>query len=147
MAEGRFESVSGEIKLPRWLAITASVAGMLMFGMGMSRIVRPFPLRDALLPMLTGSVMVYISGFEKQLVLDGEGVYQKRAFWGRKKERAVSWDNISDASVILNKGKNIYVLLRGEDKIPPFTLKREEGEGVIKLLAEKLTADKIQVEK
>lgn len=118
-----------------------------MFGMGMSRIVRPFPLRDALLPMLTGSVMVYISGFEKQLVLDGEGVYQRCAFWGRKKERAVGWDNISDARVILNKGKNVYVLLHSEAKIPPLTLKREEGEGVIKLLAEKLAADKIQVEK
>lgn len=147
MAEGRFESVSGEIKLPRWLAITASAAGMLMLGMGMSRIVRPLPLRDALLPMLTGSVMVYISGFEKQLIMDGKGVYQKRAFWGRKKERAVSWDRISDARVILNKGKNIYVLLHSEDKIPPFTLKREEGEGVVKLLAEKLAVDKIQIEK
>lgn len=118
-----------------------------MLGMGMSRIVRPLPLRDAMLPMLTGSVMIYISGFEKQLIMDGEGVYQKRAFWGRKKESAVGWDKISDARVILNKGKHIYVLLHSEDKIPPFTLKREESEEVVKLLAEKLAADKIQVEK
>lgn len=147
MAEGRFESVSGEIKLPRWLMITASAAGLLMFGVGMSRIVRPLPLRDALLPLLTGSIMVYISGFEKQLLINGEGVYQKKAFWGRKNERTIGWDNISDARMILNKGKNIYLLLHSKEKIPPLILKREDGDGILKLLNEKLAADRIQVEK
>lgn len=147
MAEVCFKSVSGEFKLPRWLKITASAAGLLMFGVGMSRIVRPLPLRDALLPMLTGSVMIYISGFEKQLLMDDDGVYQKKAFWGRKKESTVSWDEISDARIILNKGKNIYVLLHSKEKIPPFILRREDSDGILKLLGDKLAVDKIQIEK
>lgn len=142
---GRIDSLSNA-KLPRWLVITASAAGLLMLGMGMSRFLRQSAVKDALLPMLVGSMLVYISGFEKRLFMDGDGVSQTRAFWGRKKEIFIPWDEIADARVILDKGKNIYVLLHGAEKIPPFTLDRSRSGEVIALLRGKLAEGSVNIE-
>lgn len=141
----RIDSLSNA-KLPRWLVITASAAGLLMLGVGMSRFLRMSALKDALLPMLVGSMLIYISGFEKRLFMDDEGVRQTKAFWGRKKEMFIPWDEIDDARVILDKGKNIYVLLHGAEKIPPFTLPRGRSEEVIGLLRGKLAEDRVNIE-
>lgn len=141
----RIDSLSNT-KLPRWLVITASAAGMLMLGVGMSRFLRHAAMKDALLPMLVGSMLIYISGFEKRLFMDDSGVSQSRAFWGRKKETFMSWDEINDARVILDKGKNIYVLLHGAEKIPPFTLNRSSSDEVIALLRGKLAEDCVKIE-
>lgn len=118
-----------------------------MVAVGMSRLIRMVTLRESLLPIVTGSIMIYVSGFEKRLYLDGAGVHQMRAFWGRKKEKQTEWSEITDARVILNKGKNIYVLLHGADKIPPLTLNRSKAEKVIALFHERLPEDKVFIEK
>lgn len=140
-----FDSVSN-VKLPRWVAITASAVGILMLAVGMSRILRFATLRSALPPMLIGLVVAYASGFEKRSGMDDEGVYEMKSFWGRKKETRIAWERIADTRVILNRGKYIYVLLHGADKIPPFTLRRSEAECVIALLQEKLSDGKVIIE-
>lgn len=113
----------------------------------MSRFVRMEPMRETLLPMLVGSVMVYISGFEKRLSMEDDGVRASKCFWGRKKESFISWDDVDDARVILNKGKNTYVLLHSVTKIPPFILKRDQSDEVIELLNSKLKEDRVIVER
>lgn len=141
----RIDSLSNA-KLPRWLVITASAAGLLMLGVGMSRFLRMSPVKDALLPMLVGSMLIYISGFEKRLFMDEEGVCQSKSFWGRKKETRVPWEEIDDARVILDKGKSIYVLLHGAEKIPPFILNRNQSDEVIGLLRGKLAEGRVNIE-
>lgn len=117
-----------------------------MLGVGMGRFLRHSAFKDALLPMLVGSMLIYISGFEKKLFMDGDGVSQSRAFWGRKKETFIPWGEIGDARVILDKGKNIYVLLHGAEKIPPFTLDRSRSDEVIELLRGKLAEGCVKIE-
>lgn len=119
-----------------------------MLGVGMSRFLRMLAVKDALLPMLVGSMLIYISGFEKRLFMDGDGVSHSKAFWGRKKETCIPWDEIKDARVILDKGKNIYVLLHGKgaEKIPPFTLDRSRTDEVTALLRDKLAEDCVNIE-
>lgn len=143
---GRIDS-SSNAKLPRWVAIIASIMGFLMLGVGMSRFVRGVSMRETLLPMLVGSMIIYISGFEKRLSMDEEGIYESKEFWGRKKEILTLWDCVADARVILNKGRYIYVLLHGEGKIPPFTLNRGQSDEVIELLCCKLSEDRVTVER
>lgn len=140
-----FDSVSN-VKLPRWAVITASAVGVLMLAVGMSRMLRFDPLRLALPPMLIGSVVAYVSGFERRLSIGDDGVCEIKSFWGRKKETRTAWECIADARVILNRGKHVYVLLHGADKIPPFTLRRREAECVIALLREKLSDGKVTIE-
>lgn len=143
---GRIESFSNA-KLPRWMAVAATAAGALMLGVGMSRFIRMASVRDTLLPMLVGSMLIYISGFEKRLSMEDDGVRASKSFWGRKKEDFTPWSEVDDARVILGKGKYIYVLLHGAEKIPPFTLNRNQSDEVIELLNNKLTEDRVQVER
>lgn len=134
-------------KLPRWLAVTAGAAGVLILGIGMSRFLRFSAMREALLPSVVGSMLIYISGFEKRLHMDDVGVYQMQSFWGRKKEKSIAWRDIEDARIILNKGKYIYVLLHGADKIPPFILTRSKTDEVLELIGGKLAEERIKVER
>lgn len=134
------------VNLPRWIVIAASTVGLLALAVGMSRIVRYDPLSKALPPMVLGSVVVYICGFKKRLSMDQVGVSATKSFWGRKKENHTVWEDVTDARVILNKGKNIYVLLHSADKIPTFTLNRSDIAGVVALLREKLPDDRIKIE-
>lgn len=135
------------VKLPRWVAIIASIMGALMLGVGMSRYLRGVSMRETLLPMVVGSMMIYISGFEKRLSMDDEGVCNSKVFWGRKNEMITRWDSVTDARVILNKGKYMYVLLHSADKIPPFTLNRDQSDEVIQLLCRQLSEDRVTIER
>lgn len=142
----RIDSFSNA-KLPRWMALTATMAGVLMLGVGMSRFLRMASVRDTLLPMVVGSMLIYISGFEKRLSMEEDGVRASKSFWGRKKEDFTPWSDIDDARVILDKGKYIYVLLHSAAKIPPFTLNRGQSDEVIELLNNKLAKDRVKVER
>ena len=142
----RFDSTSST-KLPRWATLTAGAAGLLMVGIGTSRIIRLQTLTQAVMPMIVGSLLAYLSGFEKRLYIDGAGIYQMKAFWGRKKERRTDWDEIDDARLVLNRGENIYLFLRCADKIPPLCFKCSDADGVIKLLKKKLPNDIILIER
>lgn len=138
----RVESLPG-VKLPRPLVVASCAAGLLMLAVGMSRLLRPVSLSSSLLPMLAGSVIIYASGFKKRLYMDDDGIHFIRAFWGREKESFTAWADINEAKVFMNAGKNIYVLLLGAGKIPPFTFKRNAEEAVLQLLHEKLPAGKV----
>lgn len=134
-------------KLPRWVSITASAAGVLMLGVGMSRFMRLSAMSEVLLPLLVGSMLIYISGFEKCLSMNEDGVYQMKSFWGRKKEKLTIWSDIEDARIILNKGKNIYVLLHGADKIPPFIFSRNQTDEALELLSARLSEEQLIIER
>ena len=54
--------------------------------------------------------MIYVSGHERRMYIDENGVTKETAFWGQKKRQSLSWDEISDARIILNKGRKIYAI-------------------------------------
>lgn len=146
MAASFLSSVSNN-RLPRWAILAVSAVGLLLLGMGVGRLLRLKSLSEAVAPMLIGSLAVYLSGFEKELRVGDEGVYHRRAFWGRGVEKKVGWDEVESARLILNKGNNIYLLLRSAEKIPPFTFRRNDEEGIPALLNEKLPDGKVSVER
>ncbi|MDL2298487.1 hypothetical protein LJC40_05010 [Synergistaceae bacterium OttesenSCG-928-D05] len=143
--DNRVEAYLGK-PLPRWVRITALVFGVLMVSAGMSMLLTQGAAREVVIPMLTGSMIIYLSGFEKRLWLDGEGVTRSVAFWGYRRTENIPWAEIADARVILNKGRRLYVLLHGTKKIWPLTYLPGQTQQVLDILREYLDEAAISIE-
>lgn len=104
-------------------------------------------MRSVIIPIFVGAVMIYVSGFERSMYIDGNGVSKETSFWGQKKLQRASWDEISDARIILNKGKKIYAIFHSNMPLWPFTFLPEQEEELIKTVFEHMDEECIQIEK
>lgn len=132
--------------LPRWLRITACIFGILMLSLGMGSLLRQGADREVIIQMLSGSLLIYISGFEKKLRIDGDGITRTTAFWAHKRTQSIPWSDVTDARVVLNKGRRFYVLLHGTQKIWPLTFLPAQRREVLDVLEEHLEASNIKIE-
>jgi hypothetical protein len=144
--KGDIQAVSGT-KLPLWVKLTASGMGIISTGYGMSNFLRGSAMSDVIIPVFVGAVMVYASGYERSLHINSEGVWRQTSFWGQRKMEHVDWNVIADARVILNKGKNIYVLMHGLSPVWPLTFKRDQTDEVLDALIEYMREEDIKIEK
>lgn len=103
-------------------------------------------MREVFIPIFVGAVMIYVSGYERKLYLDQVGVWRETSFWGQRKLEHFEWDQISDARVILNKGKQIYVLMHGLHPIWPLIFDRDQIEKILEVLNEFLSEEDIKIE-
>jgi len=143
--EKRIEAYLGK-PLPRWVKYTALVFGITMISVSMGRLLTDGLARHVWIPMITGSLLIYISGFEKRLWIDDMGVTRTLSFWGYRNEENVSWKDITDARVILNKGRRLYVLLHGTKKIWPLTYRFDQTQEVLAFLRGQLGDAALKIE-
>lgn len=101
---------------------------------------------SVIIPIFVGAVMIYLTGYERRMYIDEKGVSKETSFWGQKKIQSVPWDEISDARIILNKGKKIYVIFHGNMSIWPFTFLSEQKESLIETVTEYLGEEDIFIE-
>ena len=134
-------------KLPLWVKLISSATGILFAGIGMSSFISGGSMRSVIIPIFVGAVMIYVSGFERSMYIDGNGVSKETSFWGQKKLQRASWDEISDARIILNKGKKIYAIFHSNMPLWPFTFLPEQEEELIKTVFEHMDEECIQIEK
>jgi len=134
-------------KLPLWAKLTATGTGILFAGLGMSSFISGGPMRTVFIPIFVGAVMIYVSGHERRMYIDENGVTKETAFWGQKKRQSLSWDEKSDARIILNKGRKIYAIFHGDQQLPPFTFLPEQEEELIETVSEYLDEEYISIER
>ncbi|MFA7365685.1 MAG: hypothetical protein WCY94_01015, partial [Synergistaceae bacterium] len=108
-------------KLPLWAKLLSSATGILFTGFGMSSFISGGPMRTVIIPIFVGAVMIYVSGYERRMYIDENGITKETSFWGQKKLQRASWDEVSDARIILNKGKKIYAIFHSNMPLWPFT--------------------------
>ncbi|MCE5201918.1 MAG: hypothetical protein LLF78_05360 [Synergistaceae bacterium] len=137
---------SAGTKLPLWVKLTGSAMGILFTGFGMSRFLSAGPMREVFIPIVTGAIMIYVSGYERRLFLNTEGFCRETSFWGQSKRDFVSWDDVADVRVILNKGKKIYVLPHAVREAWPLTFSIEQKDEVLCLLKECIAEEDIKIE-
>jgi len=121
-------------KLPLWVKLCASAMGIFFTGFGMSRFLCAGPVREVFIPIVTGAIIIYVSGYERRLFMNGDGICRETSFWGQRRMETVSWDEIFDARVILNKGRKMYVILHAAKDVWPLTFNFEQKEDVLSLL-------------
>jgi len=121
-------------KLPLWVKLCASAMGIFFTGFGMSRFLSAGPVREIFIPIVTGAIIIYVSGYERRLFMNEDGICRETSFWGQRRTETVRWDEIFDARVILNKGRRMYVILHAEKDVWPLTFNFEQKEEVLSLL-------------
>ena len=134
-------------KLPLWIRLVSTGMGILFAGLGMSSFISGGSMRNVLIPIFVGAVMIYVSGYERRMYIDEKGVTKETSFWGQRKLQNASWDQISDARIILNKGKKIYAIFHGDLPLWPFTFLPEQEEELIKTVSEYLDEEYISIER
>ena len=134
-------------KLPLWAKLLSSATGILFTGFGMSSFISGGPMRTVIIPIFVGAVMIYVSGYERRMYIDENGITKETSFWGQKKLQRASWDEVSDARIILNKGKKIYAIFHGDQPLWPFTFLPEQEEELIETVSEYLDKEYISIER
>ena len=129
-------------KLPLWAKLLSSATGILFTGF-----ISGGPMRTVIIPIFVGAVMIYVSGYERRMYIDENGVTKETSFWGQRKLQRASWDEISDARIILNKGKKIYAIFHSNMPLWPFTFLPEQEKELIETVSEYLDEEYIQIER
>ena len=140
------QGVTGR-KLPLWVKLLSSAAGILFAGLGMSSFISGGSMRNVIIPIFVGAVMIYVSGYERRMYIDENGVTKETSFWGQRKLQRASWNEVSDARIILNKGKRIYAIFHGNVPLWPFTFLPEQEKELIKTVSEYLDEEYILIER
>lgn len=104
-------------------------------------------MRTVIIPIFVGAVMIYVSGYERRMYIDENGITKETSFWGQKKLQRVSWDEVSDARIILNKGKKIYAIFHSNMPLWPFTFLPEQEKELIETVSEYMDEEYIQIER
>ena len=128
-------------KLPLWAKLLSSATGILFTGFGMSSFMSGGPMRTVIIPIFVGAVMIYVSGYERRMYIDENGITKETSFWGQKKLQRASWDEVSDARIILNKGKKIYAIFHSNMPLWPFTFLPEQEKELIETVSEYMDED------
>ena len=134
-------------KLPLWMKLVSTGTGILFAGMGMSSFISGGQMRTVLIPIFVGAVMIYVSGYERRMYIDENGASRETSFWGQKKLQRVTWNEIDDARIILNKGNKIYAIFHGDLPVWPFTFLPEQEEDLIGTVSEYLDKEYISIER
>lgn len=134
-------------KLPLWAKLISSAMGILFAGIGMSRFLVGGSMRNVIIPIVVGAIMIYVAGFERRMYIDEKGISRETSFWGQRKVQHVPWDQIIDARIILNKGKKIYAIFHGNTPLWPFTFSPEHEEELIAMVTEKMDEEDIRIER
>ncbi|MGE4487494.1 MAG: hypothetical protein AB7C95_06675, partial [Synergistaceae bacterium] len=61
-------------KLPLWAKLLSSATGILFTGFGMSSFISGGPMRTVIIPIFVGAVMIYVSGYERRMYIDENGI-------------------------------------------------------------------------
>lgn len=141
------QAVVGGTKLPLWAKLTASAMGILFAGIGMSQFLSGGSMRNVVVPLFVGSVMIYVSGYERSMYIGEDGVARETSFWGQRKRQTIEWSEIADARVIMNKGGKAYVLMHSMRPVWPMEFKMEQADDVIAVLNRHLEKDDIKIER
>ena len=134
-------------KLPLWAKLLSSATGILFTGFGMSSFISGGPMRTVIIPIFVGAVMIYVSVYERRMYNDENGITNETSYWGQKKHQRASWDEVSDARIILNKGKKIYAIFHSNMPLWPFTFLPEQEKELIETVSEYLDEEYIQIER
>lgn len=134
-------------KLPLWAKLVSSATGILFAGFGMSSFISGGSMRTVIIPIFVGAVMIYVSGYERRMYIDENGVTKETSFWGQRKLQRASWDDISDAHIILNKGKKIYAIFHSNVPLWPFTFLPEQEKDLVETVTEYMDEEDIQIER
>ena len=51
-------------------------------------------MKTVFIPIFVGAVMIYVSGYERRMYIDENGVTKETSFWGQRKLQRASWDEI-----------------------------------------------------
>lgn len=135
------------IKFPLWVRLISSVTGILFAGMGMSSFIAGGSMKSVIIPIFVGAVIIYVTGYERTMYIDENGLFRENSFWGQKKIQIVPWNEISDARIILNKGNRAYVIFHGNLPMRPFTFLSEQEEDLIKIVTKNLGEEDILIER
>ena len=134
-------------KLPLWMKLVSTGAGILFTGMGMSSFISGGSMKTVFIPIFVGAVMIYVSGYERRMYIDENGVTKETSFWGQRKLQRASWDEVSDARIILNKGKKIYAIFHSNMPLWPFTFLPEQEKELIETVSEYMDKEYISIER
>ncbi|MGD9666338.1 MAG: hypothetical protein AB7U31_02660 [Synergistaceae bacterium] len=134
-------------KLPLWAKLLSSATGILFTGFGMSSFISGGAMRSVIIPIFVGAVMIYVSGYERRMYIDENGVSKETSFWGQKKLQRASWDEISDVRIILNKGKKIYAIFHSNMPLWPFTFLPEQEKDLVDTVKEYMDEEDILIER
>lgn len=104
-------------------------------------------MRTVIIPIFVGAVMIYVSGYERRMYIDENGITKETSFWGQKKLQRASWDEVSDARIILNKGKKIFAIFHSNMPLWPFTFLPEQEKELIETVSEYMDEEYIQIER
>ena len=134
-------------KLPLWVKLASTGMGILFTGLGMSSFISGGSMRNVLIPIFVGAVMIYVSGYERRMYIDENGATRETSFWGQRKLQSIPWNEINDVRIILNKGKKIYAIFHADLPVWPFTFMPEQKEDLIETVSEYLDEEYISIER
>lgn len=134
-------------KLPLWAKLISSATGILFAGIGMSSFISGGSMRSVIIPIFIGAVMIYVSGYERRMFIDENGISKETAFWGQRKLNFISWNDINDARIILNKGKKIYAIFHSDIPLWPFTFLPEQEKELVDIVTEYMDEEDISIER
>ncbi len=135
------------VTLPLRIRILGAAVGISAAGYGMASFLSGGGMSQVIIPIFLGAFIVYFSGYSKKLFFSSEGLCRDKIFWGQAKREIIPWQDIADIKVILNKGRNIYVIPNSLKGSWPFTFSRESEEEVIAFLKKHIDASDIHIDR
>lgn len=143
--QNKVQALAG-FRLPLIARLISAAAGILIAGIGMSNFLSGGPMSEVFIPVIAGAVIVYLSGYDRKIYMDAEGIWRETFFWRPRWIESVMWEDITDVRILLNRGRNIYVIAHGYTPIWPCTFKPSQKDEVLSLLGNYLKNEDIHVE-
>lgn len=132
-------------KVPLWLKITATAAGLLLIAIAMGRLLTGGGLARMVTQVAVGALMVYVAGLEKKMSIDGEGIIVETSVWRQRRLKRIGWDSLDEAKLTSKDGM-LYLTVHAAGKARTLLFAKEQAERVETVVRDKVPAEKIRSE-